>query len=57
MEYNNRRAINAAKANIEKHYSVVGVLEMMEDSIKVFEASLPQFFKGAMNAYKNIMGI
>ena len=33
--------------NVEKYYSVVGVLEEMEKSLKVFEKFAPRFFAGA----------
>ena len=35
-----------AKINVDKHYTVVGVLEMWEDTLEVLENKLPFFFKG-----------
>ena len=42
-----------AKANIEKWFPVVMVLEERALSLKVLEARLPQFFKGATKV-KNV---
>ena len=49
-----------AKKNVVKNFSVVGVLEMYNVTLKVLESKLPQYFKGASlvsnesfhNAYK-----
>ena len=40
-----------AVANVENHYSVVGVLEEMEKSLTVLEHYLPLFFSGALKEY------
>ena len=39
--------------NVEKHYSVVGVLEEYEKTLKVLEHYLPRFFKGALDLYQS----
>ena len=41
-EFNGERAFNKAKENVEKFYPVVGVLEDMNKTLKVFEAKLPE---------------
>lgn len=43
----NRKAINVAKYNAERFYSVIGITELLELSIAVMEQFLPRFFKGA----------
>lgn len=40
-----------AKRNVEKHYSVVGVLEEMDVTLKVLENYIPRFFTGASQVY------
>jgi hypothetical protein len=37
---------------LETEYSVVGVLERLEDSLKVMEAYVPAFLKGISRAYR-----
>ena len=39
-------ALETAKANVVKHYAVVGVLEMWDESLEVMENTLPFFFSG-----------
>eukprot|EP00095_Tigriopus_kingsejongensis_P009155 maker-scaffold798_size95657-snap-gene-0.19 protein:Tk09155 transcript:maker-scaffold798_size95657-snap-gene-0.19-mRNA-1 annotation:"GK19630" len=50
-EFNSREALNRAKENVEKFYSVVGVLERMNDTLAVMEAELPAIFSGAQSTY------
>ena len=38
--------------NVDKHYTVVGVLEMWDETLEVLEDKLPFFFKGAREMYK-----
>ena len=38
--------------NVESFYSVVGVLEEMENSLEVMEALIPKFFQGALQIYR-----
>ena len=35
-----------AKANIQGYYGAIGVLERMNDTLKVFEAAFPQYLAG-----------
>ncbi|XP_038059547.1 uronyl 2-sulfotransferase-like [Patiria miniata] len=41
-------ALDRAKENVEKHFVAVGILEDMENSFRVFEKVLPQYFTGAV---------
>ena len=38
--------LKTAKANVAKHYAVVGVLEMWDETLEVMENTLPFFFAG-----------
>lgn len=51
-EPNNKAALQRAKMTLEMEYSVVGVLERMEESLKVMEAYVPAFLKGIARAYR-----
>ena len=44
--FNNKEVLDAAKANVENYYSVVGVTEMFDETLEVLEHQLPFFFKG-----------
>ncbi|XP_031567452.1 uronyl 2-sulfotransferase-like [Actinia tenebrosa] len=48
-----KHALRQAITNVETKYLVVGVLEEVNDFIKVLEKLLPQFFRGAYEAWKN----
>ena len=41
-----RDALELAKKNVEKFYSVVGVTELWDETLEVLENKLPFFFKG-----------
>ena len=49
--FNTEEALKKAKDNVEKHYSVVGVLEEFNKTLEVFEHYIPNFFKGSMNVF------
>jgi hypothetical protein len=51
-ESNSKAALQRAKMTLETEYSVVGVLERLEDSLKVMEAYVPAFLKGITRAYR-----
>ncbi|KAG8180166.1 hypothetical protein JTE90_020464 [Oedothorax gibbosus] len=51
---NDAGALQKAKQNIERYYAVVGTLEHMNVTLQVLEATLPRFFKGAYNVYRNL---
>lgn len=42
----NPAALQRAKYNVEHHFTVVGVLEHLEESAAVFEHHLPEYFTG-----------
>ena len=46
LRFNNKEVLEAAKANVEKYYSVVGVTELWDETLEVLEHQLPFFFKG-----------
>ncbi|CAG7718341.1 unnamed protein product [Allacma fusca] len=46
---NDKWALQMAKFNIEKYYSVVGVFERLQESLFIFEKYIPKFFTGASN--------
>ncbi|ESO92693.1 hypothetical protein LOTGIDRAFT_175663 [Lottia gigantea] len=46
-------ALEQAKQNLVHHYLVVGVTEELGDFIAVLEATLPRFFKGAVQLYNS----
>nr|CAH7715120.1 unnamed protein product [Callosobruchus chinensis] len=57
-ELNNDWALQTAKSNVEKYYTVVGVLEKLNDTMDVMERKIPYFFKGAKKLYdQELLGI
>lgn len=40
-----------AKANVNRYYPVVGVLEELNATLAVLEKKLPYFFKGVQDMY------
>ena len=46
-------ALQQAKENVEKYYSVVGILEDLPLSLQVLEHLLPRFFAGASERQPN----
>ncbi|CAG0925837.1 unnamed protein product, partial [Notodromas monacha] len=42
-----------AKANVEKHYAVVGVLEDFNKTLAVLSHYVPKFFRGAARLYED----
>nr|CAI5818742.1 unnamed protein product [Callosobruchus analis] len=58
MELNIDWALQIAKSNVEKYYTVVGVLEKLNDTMDVLEQKIPYFFKGAKKIYgQELLGI
>ena len=53
--FGSRQALEIAKTNVEKYYSVVGVLQLWNESLQVFEEFVPYFFRGLPQAYKDYM--
>ena len=50
-KHNNPTALQIAKYNIERYYSVVAVIEQMQKSLFVLERYLPRFFYKATRLY------
>ncbi|XP_017768852.1 PREDICTED: uronyl 2-sulfotransferase-like [Nicrophorus vespilloides] len=44
-------ALDQAKSNVERYYSVVGILEEVNATLQVFEKDVPFFFKGVQRLY------
>lgn len=51
--FNNPEALEIAKKNVEKYYTVVGITENMDMTLTVAEKKMPQYFKGARKVYFN----
>ena len=49
--FNSQRSMMAAMRNVKRHYTVVGVTEMWEDTLKVLEYKLPAMFTGLFRLY------
>ncbi|XP_065350447.1 heparan sulfate 2-O-sulfotransferase pipe [Cloeon dipterum] len=49
--FNTVGALQRAKAAVERHYAVVGVLEDFNKTLSVFEHYIPRFFRGASEVY------
>ena len=50
-KFNNKVALEIAKSNVNKYYSVVGITENIKDTLRVMEDKLPEFFSGSYNLY------
>nr|CAD7446247.1 unnamed protein product [Timema bartmani] len=50
-ELNNEAALLRAKANVDRYFPVVGVLEQLNETLAVLENKLPYFFKGVQSLY------
>ncbi|KAK7082686.1 hypothetical protein SK128_004582 [Halocaridina rubra] len=50
----NHNALQVAKDVVSKEYSVVGLVEHMELSLKLMELLVPRFMEGALQTYENI---
>ncbi|XP_065284809.1 uronyl 2-sulfotransferase isoform X1 [Dermacentor albipictus] len=48
----NSWALDKARQNIERHFSVVGVLEDLNTTLALLETSVPIFFRGAAALYR-----
>ena len=51
---NDEWALEQAKQNIERYYEVVGLVEMLAETIAVLEKRLPKFFSGASDVLTRI---
>ena len=48
---NNIKALEKAKTNVEKHYSVVGITENINMTLAVLQVKMPEYFKDAAEFY------
>lgn len=53
LGFNEEYPLQQAKYNVEKYYSVVGVLEDMNKTLSVLDGYVPRFFKGVKDVYWN----
>ena len=51
--WESREALERAKENVERYYSVVGILEKWNESLELFEHYVPRYFAGIRKVYKN----
>ena len=51
IAFYSQRSMMAAMRNVERHYTVVGVTEMWDDTLKVLEYKLPAMFTGLFRLY------
>jgi hypothetical protein len=56
-EPGNPRALEMAKRNLIEQYLLVGVMERMEEMIKLLEQLLPQFFRSASKHFRSLDGL
>ena len=54
-KFGSKKGMVIAKENVEKYYSVVGVLEKWTETLEVFEHYVPFYFKGVKKVYKKFM--
>ena len=47
------KIVQNAKIMISTQYYIVGILEQFDDTLKIFEKLLPEYFKGVYDLYKN----
>ena len=53
--HGSRKALALAKANVERFFIVVGLLERIEDTFKILEADLGCFMKGISKLYVGVV--
>lgn len=52
-EESKAKVVDIAKRRVINQYYVVGILEQFEDTLRMFETMLPDFYSGAMTAWKS----
>jgi dermatan/chondrotin sulfate uronyl 2-O-sulfotransferase UST len=54
---NDQRSLERAKANVERYFPVVGILEELNATLAILENRLPYFFRGLQKIYfQDLMG-
>lgn len=53
-ERNNEWALEQAKANVLRWYPIVGVLDLMDETLNSLERAFPYFFEGASLIYDKL---
>ncbi|XP_039271527.2 uronyl 2-sulfotransferase-like [Styela clava] len=48
-----RASVELAKMHIDKDYAVIGITEEFENTLKLFEKVLPNYFSGALEVWKD----
>ncbi|GFG32926.1 hypothetical protein Cfor_10405, partial [Coptotermes formosanus] len=57
MTLNDQRSLTRAKANVERYFPVVGILEELNATLALLEDRLPYFFRGLQKIYfQDLMG-
>ena len=54
-KFGSPEGLEIAKNNVEKYYSVVGILEKWTETLKVLEHYIPKYFKDVRKVYKEYM--
>lgn len=49
----NEKALKQAKANVDRYFKVVGVLENLNETLAVLENRIPRYFDGLQDMYFN----
>jgi dermatan/chondrotin sulfate uronyl 2-O-sulfotransferase UST len=49
----NEKALKQAKANVDRYFKVVGVLENLNETLAVLEKRIPRYFDGLQDMYFN----
>ena len=52
-KHNSQWALQRAKANVDQHYPVVGVLEELDKSLMVMQTLMPRFFGRIWDLFGN----
>ncbi len=56
MEHGSAWALAEAKRNVERYYPVVGVIERLNDTLRVMEDALPTFCRNISEFYHKTLG-
>ncbi len=55
--FNSIEALKIAKANVEKHFGVVGITENMNMTLAVLQHRMPDYFAGALQLYNTDLDV